>query len=204
MSKYQNGKVYKIVDVGYNKCYIGSTTESLSQRLARHKHHYNEHKIGKRRHMRSFDLFDEFGFDNCKIELIEFFSSNSREELRKREGHHIRDEDCVNKAIAGRSKQEWARDNYEKNRDSLLEKAHKYRQEHKEHMLQNCKKWREENKEKKAESDKQYREKNWEIIKQRQCAKTNCVCGGKYTYQNKARHERTKRHHQYVESLNEH
>ena len=71
-------------------------------------------------------------------------------------------------------------------------------------MLQNCKKWREENKEKKAESDKQYREKNWEIIKQRQCAKTNCVCGGKYTYQNKARHERTKRHHQYVESLNEH
>ena len=73
MSKYQNGKVYRIVDVGCNKSYIGSTPEGLSQHLARHKHHYNEHRIGKRRHMRSFDLFDEFGFDNCKIELIEFF-----------------------------------------------------------------------------------------------------------------------------------
>ena len=29
-SKYQNGKIYKITDIGYSKCYIGSTCESLS------------------------------------------------------------------------------------------------------------------------------------------------------------------------------
>ena len=36
-NKYQNGKIYKITDVGYNKCYIGSTTEGLSTRMARHR-----------------------------------------------------------------------------------------------------------------------------------------------------------------------
>ena len=36
MSKYQNGKIFKIVDVGYSRCYIGSPCEELSQRMARH------------------------------------------------------------------------------------------------------------------------------------------------------------------------
>ena len=42
MNKYQNGKIYKIVDVGYNKCYIGSTCEALSQRMARHRSNYKK------------------------------------------------------------------------------------------------------------------------------------------------------------------
>ena len=32
MNQYHNGKIYNIVDVDYNKQYIGSTTESLSRR----------------------------------------------------------------------------------------------------------------------------------------------------------------------------
>ena len=52
----------------------------------------------------------------------------------------MRHEDCVTKAIVGRSKQEWAEDSYKENRDALLKKAYKYRQEHKEHnMLRKCK-----------------------------------------------------------------
>ena len=43
MNKYHNGKIYEIVDVGYNKCYIGSTTESLSRRFSKHKHPYKKH-----------------------------------------------------------------------------------------------------------------------------------------------------------------
>ena len=37
INKYQNGKIYKITDIAYNKCYIGSTTEGLSLRMARHR-----------------------------------------------------------------------------------------------------------------------------------------------------------------------
>ena len=36
-NRYQNGKIYKFVDNGYNKCYIGSTIEALSVRMAKHR-----------------------------------------------------------------------------------------------------------------------------------------------------------------------
>ena len=40
-------------------------------------------------------------WQNSNIELIELFPCNSREELNAREGHWIRESDCVNKNIAG-------------------------------------------------------------------------------------------------------
>jgi hypothetical protein len=49
MNRYENGKIYKIVDVGYNKCYIGSTCESLSKRMERHRKQYKEYSKGKTR-----------------------------------------------------------------------------------------------------------------------------------------------------------
>ena len=71
-NKYQRGKIYNIVDVGYNKCYIGSTIEKLlSNRMSRHRYGYNRYKINSQKKMASFDIFDEYGIDNCKIELIE-------------------------------------------------------------------------------------------------------------------------------------
>ena len=44
-NKYKRGKIYKIVDVGYNKCYIGSTAEkTLSNRMSRHRYDYKIYK----------------------------------------------------------------------------------------------------------------------------------------------------------------
>ena len=34
--KIQNAKIYKVVDIGYNKCYIGSTCSSLDLRMEKH------------------------------------------------------------------------------------------------------------------------------------------------------------------------
>ena len=65
-TKYQNAKIYKIADVGYKKCYIGSTIQSLSNRMARHRSHYRNGTQETNAKL----LFDEFGIDNCKIELI--------------------------------------------------------------------------------------------------------------------------------------
>ena len=45
MNKYHNGKIYKIVDNAYTKQYIGSTTESLSQRMTRHRSGYRCHSV---------------------------------------------------------------------------------------------------------------------------------------------------------------
>jgi hypothetical protein len=87
---YSSGKVYKITDIAYTKMYIGSTTQSLTKRFSTHKYNYNTWKNQKKGSwISSFELFDEFGVDNCKVELIENFSCNSREELHKKEGEHI-------------------------------------------------------------------------------------------------------------------
>ena len=96
MNRYENGKIYKITDIGYNKTYVGSTCESLSKRIERHRAKYNNYKTGKTNSKISvFDIFDEFGIENCKIELIENYPCNCKEELLRREGHYIKNTDCV-------------------------------------------------------------------------------------------------------------
>ena len=116
MSKYQNGKIYKIVNVGYNKCYIGSTCEELSQRMARHRHSYNTYLKSNKNLERSHLLFDEFGIENCLIILVEQYPCNSREELLRKEGEHIKNTECVNKYVAGRTVAEYESENKEQRR----------------------------------------------------------------------------------------
>ena len=66
-NKYQNGKVYKIVDIGYNKFYIGSTCEELSRRMSHHRAKFKRFLNGsKETYMRSYDIFNEYGVENCK------------------------------------------------------------------------------------------------------------------------------------------
>ena len=83
-NRYENSKIYRLVDIGYNKCYIGSTIESLSVRIAKHRADYKRYQNEKMNWMSSFDLFSEFGITHCKIELVESYPCKSKEELRAR------------------------------------------------------------------------------------------------------------------------
>ena len=58
-----------------------------------------------------FFLFDEFGIDNCKIELIENYPAESKAMLQKQEGHYIKNTYCVNKKVEGRTRKEYQEDN---------------------------------------------------------------------------------------------
>ncbi len=60
---------------------------------------------------------------NCKIELVDHFPCNSKEELHQREGEHVRNNECVNKCIPGRGKVECAKDH----RAELTAMMRKYR-----------------------------------------------------------------------------
>ena len=130
-NKYENSKIYKLVDIGYNKCYIGSTIESLSVRIAKHRADYKRYQNEKMNWMSSFDLFSEFGIANCKIELVENYPCNSKEELRAREGFHIQVTECVNKRIPNQTLHEY----YEKNKIYLSNKAKIYYVNNKEEVL---------------------------------------------------------------------
>ena len=136
-NKYQNGKIYKITDNAYTEQYIGSTVQPLASRMSRHRRNYEDYRNKKYSHVSVFDLFDKYALENCKIELIERYPCKDKEELRRREGYWIKLEECVNKVIAGRSDSEYYIDNKEKfqeyrkehwlkNKDTLKDKHQKY------------------------------------------------------------------------------
>lgn len=106
-NKYLNGLIYKIVCD--DKCYIGSTIQSLALRKAIHKYHYKT-KFGSG--TSAYKLFD-LGIDDCKWEVIEKFPCETRKELETREGHYIKlfKDNCVNKNISGRSSKQYNLDN---------------------------------------------------------------------------------------------
>ena len=144
MNRYENGKIYKIVDTGYNKCYVGSTCESLSQRMARHRKDYARYlKETYPTVITAFLIFDEYGIENCKIELIETHPCKTKEELLQREGHYIQTLECVNKTVVGRSKDEKKeirkikrREGYLANKKNEKEKAKEYYQNNREYILE--------------------------------------------------------------------
>lgn len=157
-NKYKNGKIYKIVDIGYNKCYIGSTCESLSQRMARHRKDFKRWQQEKRNSYSLFDIFDEFGVDNCKIELIEKCDVEDKEALRKREGLYIKENECVNKMISGRTRIQ----RYQDNKDKELLQCKLYQEKHKDKI-------------------KQYHKKRYQDNKEHLNTPILCICGNYYT-----------------------
>ena len=149
MTNYQQTKIYKIESHLGDKIYVGSTAKQyLSQRLQGHKNAYRRYKNGKdERLMTSFLLFDEYGVDNCKIVLIEEYPCNNKDAKNAREGHYIKELDCVNKIITGRTKKEYNEDNkekyqtyfkelYQKQREDRLIKQRIYDKQKKERKLE--------------------------------------------------------------------
>jgi hypothetical protein len=153
---YKNSKIYKIVDIGYTKMYIGSTTQSLSKRFSYHKKAYIRWKNNKHNKVMVFDIFDEFGINNCKIELIEECLCENRMELCKKEGEYIQNNNCVNKYIAGRTNQEY----YETNRDKIREQHKKYRETNRDKIAEYHIEYQQFNKDKISEYNKEYFQTN--------------------------------------------
>ena len=125
MVNYQDGKIYRIDGGGLT--YVGSTTNKyLSTRLAKHKNHYKRYLDGKSENY--YTSFEIIKTGEYKIELIEMFPCNSKDELNAREGHYIRQMDCVNALIAGRTKKEW----YENNKEHVVAQKKQYRENNKQ------------------------------------------------------------------------
>ena len=212
MNKYEQGKIYQIVDVGFNKCYIGSTCEGLKRRMARHREHYKAHVNGcSRKHERSMMLFDEFGIDNCKILLIKDFPCSSRAELEREEGREIQNniDKCVNKNVVGRTRQEYYNDNHERllqnkkehrlnNIEQYKEKDKKYSENNKEKISERRKKQYEQNKEEINGKNRANYQKNKDKYLAQQKQPYHCKCGAICVWNVKARHFRTQKHQDWL------
>jgi hypothetical protein len=130
MTNYQNTKIYKIESDMGDKIYVGSTAKDyLSQRFQQHKSSYKQWKNGKCGKITSYELFDEYGVENCKIVLIEEYPCNSKDAKNAREGYHIKELNCVNKNIAGRTKKEYQQS--DQGKEAIKDTQKKYQQSEK-------------------------------------------------------------------------
>ena len=184
MPNYQNGKLYTIRSHQTDKVYVGSTTQVLSVRMGGHRANFKLYNNGGgTNYVSSFELLT---YDDAYIELIELYPCNSKTELDRGEGVYIRQMDCVNKNIAGRTMAEYYQDN--------KEQIKQYYQDNREEIKQ----YYQDNREQIVERKKQYYQDNREQIAERNKKKFSCECGGKYTYINKATHLRSKNHQKYL------
>jgi hypothetical protein len=124
---YKNSKIYKIISNESGDVYIGSTTQTLAQRLAKHKNNYKRYLAGKGNKCTSYDIVK----DECEIVLIEKYPCDDKEELHKRERYWIENITCVNKYVPYRSKNEAVKAYYERNRDARLQYHEAYRKANK-------------------------------------------------------------------------
>ena len=92
---------------------------------------------GKGKQSLVYRIFDEFGFTNCKIELVELYPCKTIEELKDRENRYIRSQPCINTSVEP--------PDGEARRKSNLEYAKKYYVEHKDEIKQRKEKYRVEN-----------------------------------------------------------
>lgn len=107
------GRVYKLKC--NDKFYIGSTIQVLNKRLNKHK------SKAKNKPQKCHAYFNEKGWDNVTIELLEEGEFKDIKALRKREGEyilpHINDENCLNCQIAGRTEKEYNKAYREANKE---------------------------------------------------------------------------------------
>ena len=175
MPDYQEGKIYKIWDNSFSKCYIGSTCESLSKRMTKHRDKCKSYLKGRYGFTTSFSLFNEFGCKNYKIELLELFPCNSKAELEAREGHHIRNTECGNRIQCGRTSKQYYLDTIDYHKKLGKE-------------------WREKNRELKIEQDTLYRKEHKEEIPTKLKKKQLCECGCYVSLRNMATHRKSQKH----------
>ena len=174
MVNYQHGKIYRL-ECG-DLIYIGSTTYQLSARKAKHKCDYIAGRTYRSVLLYQYAVENGLSLtEDIRIELIENYPCNSKEELNAIEGKYIRQykeeyrEKCVNKCIPGRTLKEWCEDN----KDKILQKQKEYTERNKGKKREYDKQYRDENKNKLLQQKKEYYEANKDKLLQQK--KEKCL-----------------------------
>ena len=186
MTDYKNGKIYKIECQETNRIYIGSTCQpTVAGRLRGHLQCFRRYKKSKYAYISSFSILET---GNYKCLLVCNYPCDTKDELTAKEAVYIRQYknddmyECVNMYMPCRTPED--------NKKYFKQ----YYEDNEKKLSQQQKQWRTNNKERTIEYAKQYRTDNKEKIAEKCNKKVQCGCGGKYTIQNKARHEKTKKH----------
>jgi len=194
---------YKIVNVNgdCDLCYIGSTA-NWKQRKVNHKSTCNNencinHNLKLYKTNRENGGWEEFKMVEIgrgeKLTLAE--AHKKEEEYRVELKANMNAVKChLSKEDATAYKSKWYYDNIEINR----EKQKQYRIDNASKMKEYWKKYNVDNADRKKEYDKKYRIDNADKKKK----KYTCDCGGTYSNGGMSRHLTTKKHQDYIKSIN--
>jgi hypothetical protein len=190
---YKNSVIYKICCKDHNikDIYIGSTTNMVKRRNY-HKSNCNNEK-GRIYHLYVYEFIREHGgWDNWNMILVEKYPCVDKIELEQRERYWYDElKASLNSRRPYRSDEE--RIKYD------IECKKRYYEENKDYYRTYTKDYREKNIDKLKSYNKKWIEENKEKIKAHNGKRYNCECGGKYTHNNKLRHNKTKKHRLYLE-----
>ena len=178
LSRYENGKIYKIVVNGSDSVYYGSTCTTLTKRMANHRKQYklwvkDPIKYSK---VSSYELFE---IGEPEIVLVEDVFCTRNEQLLARERFYIENNTCVNMNVPGRTKAEWYQENTERVAEQRREyfqanadKIGKYQREYKQANIQRLQEqtceYRQANADKILKQKREYRQANKEKLAEKQ------------------------------------
>ena len=178
------GVVYKLYckNQSITEFYIGSSVNFKSRKYNHKSCCNNSNSLIYNSKQYKF-IRDNGGFEDWQFDILLEVEVESREELRLKyeSKFQLYFKPSLNSQTEGRTKKQ----HYKDNREKIKEYQKEYRENNKEYQ----KEYREKNKEK----IKQYREDKKE--------KYTCGCGSCITIDSKSRHEKTKKHQNYLLSL---
>ena len=136
--------------------------------MDKHRSSYKSWKNGKSRKLMCYELFEKYGVENCKIYLVELYSCKSKEELESREGYYIRNYNCNNKLIPGRTSKEYYNDNKDKMKEYRInnkEYMKEYRIDNKNEIKEYFAEYYYDNKDKILKHNREYNKKIKKVFK---------------------------------------
>ena len=186
-NKYNNAKIYYIWNIIDEEIYVGSTCQTLSQRMTKHRYEANNRPDK----MVITTKMNELGVGNFYIDLVEKYPCDDIKQLCRKEGEWTRKLGTLNTQVPGRTRAEYFREaihiKQQENRDEYLHKKREYR-------LANIDKVRGQHNalyNAKSEEDRKQiyqQRKEWKMIKH------ECGCGSFYTNSHKSEHMKSKKH----------
>ncbi len=195
MPNYELGKVYTIKCNQTGEIYVGSTAQKkMCNRMAGHIQNLNDKKT--KRSCTSFTILER---NDYKVEVIEEYSCNNKEELEEREKYYIRKLRDEGKVLVNANVPRQTRAEYEatpKAKAMIKEDNKRYNAKHKDEIKEKRQEYFDEynSKEETKERKHDWYEANKAALAAKASERIICECGIEIARGKIARHSKTQKH----------
>ena len=193
---YSKTIIYKIVcnDLNIKDVYVGHTT-SFIKRKQKHKNCCTTPQNSKY-HLKVYQIIRDYGgWENWSMIEIEKFPCNDKQEATKQERYWYEQLNAqLNTQKPNRNKKEYRNDN----KDIIRENKKEYRGKNKEIIKEKKKEYYDKNIESIRKNKCDYYEANKEEISIKRKLTFICGCGTSCRIADKLRHEKSKKHQDYI------